>query len=208
MVLVSLGLHLIVFFHIAGLYHSNSTRVIEVSVQDDKPVQRSIPQPRVRHEMPKTKEINQIHVDKQRVPEMQTEPVEADYPDTITEEIARPDVSGLSAEAADWQPLSAGSSKYLTRGEYFDMLRLKIQSRKEYPASAQQRQLQGQVVVGFTVDTDGGVTAAEVVESSGHRSLDRAAIRAVKNSAPFPRPPASLFDGALKMKITIVFELT
>src|SRR6056297_1823075 len=126
MVLVSLGLHAIIFFHIAGLYHSETRRVIEVRVKEDKPVRRSIPQPRVRHEVPKTKEINQIHVDKQRVPEMQTEPVEADYPDTITEEIANPDVSGLSADAADWQPLAAGSSEYLTRGEYFDMLRMKI----------------------------------------------------------------------------------
>jgi protein TonB len=31
---------------------------------------------------------------------------------------------------------------------------------------------------------------------------------AVKNAAPFPRPPASLFPKDLALKLTIVFELT
>ncbi len=208
MVALSLGVHLIIFMHIARLYHSGERTVIEVSVKDEKPVQRSIPQPRVRRRIPETADVNKISVPKQHVPKMKVEPADTDCPETITEEIASPDVSGVSADAADWQPLAAGSGKYLTRNEYFDMLRLKIESSKEYPESAQRRQIQGRVVVGFTVRPDGRVGSAEVIQSSRHSDLDRAALRAVRNSSPFPRPPSSLFEGPLEMRITIVFELT
>jgi len=207
MVAVSLAVHAVIFMHITGLYNSRTLSVIEVAVRDEDPRGRSIPRPRRRHETPKTSEVKKIDVSKPHVPQMKMERVETDCPDSISEEIAMPDTSGLSAGVADWQPGAVASSDYLTRGDYFDMLRMKIQSRKKYPERARQRQIEGRVVVGFTLDEAGGVTAAEVVKSSRHPSLDRAAVRAVKAAGPFPRPPAKLFEGPLRMTITIMFEL-
>ena len=39
-------------------------------------------------------------------------------------------------------------------------------------------------------------------------ALNAAAIDAVRQAAPFPRPPANLFKGDLALELTIVFELT
>ena len=206
MILISLGIHVVIFMHIAGIYRSNALSVIELTVRDEKPDARSIPRPRMRHKTPKVNDVNKIDFRKQRVPQMKIDPIETDSPDAITEQIALPDTSGLSAGVTDWSP--PGAANYLTKGDYFDMLRLKIESNKKYPPSAQKRQIEGRVVVGFTLSPSGHVTSAEIVQSSRHSALDEAALSAVKTAAPFPRPPANLFDGPLQMKITIVFELT
>jgi protein TonB len=49
----------------------------------------------------------------------------------------------------------------------------------------------GSVRLRFSLDTDGGVTTVEVVESSGSALLDRTALDAVQRAAPFPPPPGS-----------------
>lgn len=206
MVLISLGIHVVIFMHIAGIYRSNALTVIELTVRNEKPDARSIPRPRMRHKTPEVNDVNKIDFRKQRVPQMKIDPIKTDNPDTITEQIAMPDTSALSADAAEWSPM--GAANYLTKGDYFDMLRLKIESNKKYPPTAQKRQIEGRVVVGFTLNPAGQVTSAEIVQSSRHSALDRAALNAVKAASPFPRPPANLFDGPLQMKITIVFELT
>jgi len=206
MLLISLGLHAVILMHIAGLYRSEALTVIELSVREEKPQGRSIPRPRMRHKTPQVNDVNKIQVPKPNVPQMEMDPIETDHPEAVTEQIAMPDTSGISTGVADWQP--AGSPEYLSQGDYFDMLRLKIESKKKYPSSAQKRQIEGRVVVGFTLGPDGRVTSAEIVRSSRHSALDRAALDAVQSAAPFPRPPANMFDGPLEMKITIMFELT
>lgn len=50
----------------------------------------------------------------------------------------------------------------------------------EYPAQARHRHLQGTVVLEVAVTKDGKVAALEISEGSGHKILDRAALRAVK----------------------------
>lgn len=206
MLLISLGIHAIIFMHIAGIYRSNALSVIELSVRDEKPQGRSIPRPRMRHKTPQASDVDKIQVPKPQVPKMKMDPVETERPDTVSEQIAMPDTSGLSDGIKDWQP--ADTPDYLSQGDYFDMLRLKIESKKKYPPAAQQRQIEGRVVVGFTLGPEGQVASAEIVESSRHSALDQAALDAVRSAAPFPRPPSNLFDGPLEMKITIVFELT
>ncbi|MFP4227099.1 MAG: energy transducer TonB [Desulfobacterales bacterium] len=206
MLVISLGIHVVIFMHIAGIYRSNALNVIELTVREEKPQARSIPRPRMRHKTPKVSDVNKIQIPKPDVPKMKMDPVETDHPEAVTEKIAMPDTSGISSGVADWQP--AGSPEYLSQGDYFDMLRLKIESKKKYPSSAQKKQIEGRVVVGFTLDPGGRVTSAEIVKSSRHSALDRAALDAVKAAAPFPRPPANIFDGPLEMKITIMFELT
>lgn len=206
MLVLSLGVHAVIFMHIADIYRTNDLTVIELTVREENSPARSIPRPRMRHKTPEVNEVNKIEARKPHVPRIKMDPVEADTPEAVTEEIAMPDTSGLSADVADWQP--GGTPDYLNKGDYFDMLRLKIENKKKYPASAQKRQIEGRVIVKFTVSPDGQVASAEIVESSRHSALDQAALNAVKNAAPFPRPPLKLFDGPLKMKITIMFELT
>ncbi|QDV44468.1 transport protein TonB [Stieleria neptunia] len=50
----------------------------------------------------------------------------------------------------------------------------------QYPLDAARDRLQGTVLLRLRVDEAGNVTEVEIIESSGHGSLDRAAVQAVK----------------------------
>ena len=63
------------------------------------------------------------------------------------------------------------------------------------------------MTVRFVIISGGDIRSAEVVKTSGNKALDRAALTAVKDAAPFPKAPASLFKGDIPLELTIVFEL-
>ncbi|MEM9581779.1 MAG: TonB family protein [Pseudomonadota bacterium] len=48
----------------------------------------------------------------------------------------------------------------------------------------------GKAEVNFKIASNGGLAGARLTRSSGSGALDRAALRAVRNAAPFPPPPA------------------
>jgi protein TonB len=64
------------------------------------------------------------------------------------------------------------------------------------------------VVIRFVITAEGDVRELQVAKSSNQEVLDTAALRAVKNAAPFPKPPRHLFEGDIPLEITVVFELT
>ncbi|PXF58968.1 MAG: energy transducer TonB [Deltaproteobacteria bacterium] len=47
-----------------------------------------------------------------------------------------------------------------------------------------------------------------MVKTSGNKTLDRAALTAVKDAVPFPKAPTSFFKGDIPLELTIVFELS
>jgi len=59
-----------------------------------------------------------------------------------------------------------------------------------YPDEARRQQLHGQLVLTVALNRDGSVKDIEVIQPSGHKLLDDAAIRIVKLAAPFPPIPA------------------
>jgi protein TonB len=64
-----------------------------------------------------------------------------------------------------------------------------------YPDEARRQQLHGQLVLTVSINRDGSVKSADVIQSSGHKLLDDAALRIVKLAAPFPPiPPGEKVD--------------
>jgi protein TonB len=57
------------------------------------------------------------------------------------------------------------------------------------PASDTAASAQGVALISFTVLVDGRVGQLKIVKSSGHKTLDQAAMAAVGKSSPFPPPP-------------------
>ncbi len=55
----------------------------------------------------------------------------------------------------------------------------------------------GTAIVTFSLATDGGLLAAEITRSSGLEPVDRAAIEAVHDAAPFPPPPPGVSQAQL-----------
>ena len=79
---------------------------------------------------------------------------------------------------------------------YYDTLRRKIEERgtRNFPELAG-RKLYGELTMMVTVNHDGRVLDAEVVETSGERTLDRRAVTIARAAAPFGR-----FDQAMRRK--------
>jgi periplasmic protein TonB len=126
--------------------------------------------------------------------------------------IPAPDVPQTpGVDSTDWTPGSRADEaapEFMTAAGYLDMLRLKIESRKRYPQSAKTRGVEGRVTIRFVLKTDGSVQEVTIAKGSKSRDLNMAAMAAVQNAAPFPRPPSNIFKGDQPLELTIVFELT
>jgi periplasmic protein TonB len=73
--------------------------------------------------------------------------------------------------------------------EYRLTLSKLIDASKDYPRRAQRRNIEGRAIVSFLVLSDGTVKQIRVIDSTGHKILDKAvikAIQAVSGKLPFP----------------------
>ena len=68
-----------------------------------------------------------------------------------------------------------------------------------YPDEARRRQLHGELMLTVGLARDGRVMSVDVIQSSGHRILDDAAIRIVHLAAPFPPIPHGHDRGSNKI---------
>ena len=68
-------------------------------------------------------------------------------------------------------------------------IRKQIALKKNYPRIAKDREMTGQVKVGFKLKASGELEYVKVLKSSGYGVLDKAAIESVKRAAPFPFYP-------------------
>lgn len=212
---VSLAFHAWILGHIAGLYNSRALTYIELSLEEKKsPVARSIPRPPEKRRPPETEtsQVRQVTPVPMKAVQPPPQQVLAKAPKGIVEPIEvpeKPDAARI--DAMNWIPPAAASPSgpppYGAREDYFSMVRMKIESRKRYPPAAMKMQMQGRVSVRFSIEADGGVSGLQVIGPSRYRLLDDAALEAVKAASPFSRPPGQLFDGPVRVEITIVFEL-
>jgi protein TonB len=76
---------------------------------------------------------------------------------------------------------------------------------REAQARTSAVRVRGTVLVGLTISADGAIERADIQRSSGHRSLDEAAIQLVRLTA-IPRPPASLAANQRIYNVPIVFK--
>ena len=68
---------------------------------------------------------------------------------------------------------------------YMRKLKEKIESIWEYPADARKRNLYGDLRIKFTIRKDGRLASIELERTSGYKSLDDAAIKALKDGEPY-----------------------
>ncbi len=128
----------------------------------------------------------------------------------IGENIPMPDLGpGSEAGIRQWQPemYSDDSEVFSNVASYLEMVKLRIEQYKKYPERAQERQIEGRIPVSFVITPEGTVRDVKVMMSQ-HAFLDEAALRAIQDAAPFPRPPVKFFKGAVPLRVIVVFELT
>lgn len=142
---------------------------VEKPKPDKKPVEKPKPQPE-----PKP-EPRQAAASPQPEPRPVVQPAPAARPVAPAPAVAPP------AQATDNK---AAEAAYKAR------LQNLIATRKQYPRMAEKAEVEGSVVVSFTVLPSGAISGAHVVKSAGNDWLDKAAVQAVNAaSGALPFPP-------------------
>jgi len=211
---VSLSLHLGVFIYLNEFYKQQRVTRIEVTIKNvEEPTKRVIPKPKDRTRPPgKAKDLERLTLT-QSFPQ-NLEPLSIDKGDySYSKEVESPRKPHFVKSGDPLAPVgnsqtSVDSNASLSSQEYLTKVRLRIERHKQYPNAAKTRQLQGAVVIHFLITLDGNVEAVQVTKSSGHSILDQAGLTAVRDAAPFPKPPAELFKSSIPIQVPIVFELT
>jgi periplasmic protein TonB len=77
---------------------------------------------------------------------------------------------------------------------YVKTLAKNVQNNVAYPDEARREGLHGTAEVSFTIMADGLIRAdtLKIIDSSGQPKLDAAALKTIRESAPFPPPPKEL----------------
>jgi protein TonB len=200
-------IHFILFLHLAGILENQTISYIELSMQElSKPDARRIPRPRMREKASKISRVKTINMETHNI-------------DIAHERIDIPRLPGridisdffvpglnISGQVADTKVHEA-SVEFTNTQDYFEMLQLRIYSFKRYPQGAKSNHIEGRVKVQFMLSADGALMDIKVIKSSRHQELDEAALDAIKEASPFPRPPAYLFKMPVTLRINILFEL-
>ena len=91
--------------------------------------------------------------------------------------------------------------------QYEQGIRQRIEQKKVYPRRAKRMRKQGVVKVAFTVSKNGTVSKLRLLKSSGVKSLDKAALEAVRKVGRFPPIPAGVGKALINYIIPIAYRL-
>jgi protein TonB len=83
-----------------------------------------------------------------------------------------------------------------------------LEKHKDYPWMARRRNIQGVVVVRFTIAAGGQIDAARISRSSGHTILDEAAQATIRRVGQFPPLPTALNRQKLTIEVPLAFRLS
>ena len=84
----------------------------------------------------------------------------------------------------------------------------RIESNKRYPAAAQNVGIEGRTGVRMTILKDGRLKEVEILDSSGYEILDKAALRSVRDAAPFPAIPDAAKMEEIEVSVYLAFNLS
>ena len=104
----------------------------------------------------------------------------------------------------DTVDLSDRDSKYIP---YLKKLKKKISDLWGYPRQAYERKEEGDVVVKFSVNRNGGLEQALVLTSSGSGFLDQGALKVIGAAAPYDPFPGNLNLSKLHIIATFKYRL-
>ncbi|MFQ5900359.1 MAG: energy transducer TonB [Thermodesulfobacteriota bacterium] len=95
-----------------------------------------------------------------------------------------------------------------TNLKFRDMILSKIEKAKVYPAMARRMGIEGEVLVGFTLFSDGKIDSVKVMSPTGsHRIFKKAAVDTVRKAAPYlPVPFGLMKEEGIRLKVKISYR--
>ena len=164
----------------------------QVAAVQPKPVK---PKPRPEKKRPVQKKVVE-----------EVEPIKP-KPEPVKSPSTPPPVIAARVPDAKAQPRPVAPVNVEQKQHYLAALAARIDRRKFYPQISRRRGEEGTVVVSFVIDKRGGLNDMAVVESSGHRRLDQAALKTLKRVSPFKPIPDVLRRDNWPIRVPIEFLL-
>ena len=105
------------------------------------------------------------------------------------------------------KPVNSSTQEY-KYAAYLEAWRSKVEriGNLNYPDEAKRRRLHGHLILHVAVKADGSIERIRVVQPSGHKLLDDAAVRIVRLSAPFAPFPPEIREEADILDITRTWQ--
>lgn len=213
---ISMAIHLGFLTKVTHYIQVIEPSVLELNLEEvSKPTGRDIPIPKFRPKLPPLEQETVQQASTTRLlpaasPKNFT-PEKIDLPDTVMDTVDTPNIPKAPAVATtDWSQtndISGMQDGFGSAEEYFQRIRMRIESKKKYPSQAKALGREGRVTIRFTIDTNGETRNHKVIHSSGNSHLDKAALRAIRASSPLPALPQRFFSGPKTVELTIAFEL-
>lgn len=191
LIIVSIVIHIPMYLYMNGLLTSKVFQYIDLSLRDTKkPLGRGIPRPPL---LPKkqTKKDSKTKI-------LQTAPIEL------------PDISNMNISQGEDSPgvgVMEGVSGFAEGEDYKEMVLRKIEREKKYPMSDDGTYKEAIVSLSFIINPDGTIRDLKIVKPCPYKELNMAALQAVRDSVPFPRPPANIYKGGVEIPLNLNFEL-
>lgn len=112
-----------------------------------------------------------------------------------------------TSEAAPNSPDELGATAKAVYTAYLDSVRRRIKSRQRYPWRARRQKAEGTATVRLSIGRGGVLARARLEQSSGYRTLDRAAVNLVRTAGPFPPIPPLVTLEKVSISIPISYRL-
>lgn len=90
---------------------------------------------------------------------------------------------------------------------YMMRIKDKIEGIWQYPSDAAMRGIYGDLYLSFTIKKNGSLSKVELVRTSGYRSLDEAAMKALKDAAPYWPLPEDWKEEELTVKGHFIYSI-
>jgi protein TonB len=90
-----------------------------------------------------------------------------------------------------------------TREQWRKQIVIRLANNKRFPPEAKDQA--GTAQVGFILDRTGRLVSHWLVESTGHRALDKESLAIVERAQPFPIPPPDIDEDHLRMIVPLNF---
>jgi len=130
---------------------------------------------------------------------VKTARVHSNTPATPIQTNTEPSITNEGSQQASKQQLSARIQKRLN---------IHIAYNYRYPRLAVRNAWEGRVKLGLRVQANGKLTDIHVINSSGHRVLDNAAVKSVRHVATLPEASDWLQGQTIDVILPVIYKLT
>lgn len=158
--------------------------------------------PKTKKALPVPKKKNSSVPSKKKKPPRNKKANEQMKPAVTEQEV----VHHETGQTSDVSNSPSPSARASVISSYLSVIRSKIEHNKYYPRFSKRQHQEGTSIIKLLIAPDGTVLKITLVSSSGHKTLDKAALDAVRKSVPLP-PPSGYGLGKISLDIPLCYLL-